>query len=340
VTKAVRTHDLRAPVTPVATMQGLADREQLALVAMASTRMPMVICDAQADDTPVVLANQAFLDLTGYAAEEVVGRNCRFLQGPDTAREAVQRIGEAIAQGETLEIELLNYRKDGATFINQLHVGPVRDAAGTVQYFFASQKDVTERRRAETLRAAEHRLLREVDHRAMNALALVQAFTRLTEAETVEAYAAAVQGRIAALANAHTLLAGGAWAPVSLRAILDSETQGYDLGRMRLTGSEVLVSPQDVQPLALLFHEMMANTVAHGALSESGGEVEVGWTLEGEPPDLRLTWREVGPAPRADHVERLGFRIIDSVVRAQLRGRLERQWTPHGLRVEFRFPLD
>jgi len=97
----------------------LDDRRELALVAVERTRMPMVITDPRKTDNPIVLANQAFLDLTGYKASEVLGRNCRFLQGPDTSQADIQTLRDGLARGDDhIDIELLNYRKDGSTFWN------------------------------------------------------------------------------------------------------------------------------------------------------------------------------------------------------------------------------
>ena len=137
--------------------------------------MAITITDARKPDNPIVLANQAFLDMTGYSDAEVLGHNCRFLQGEDTSRDSVAKIRDAVVKGKDLTIELLNYHKDGSSFWNQLYISPVCDVAGTVLYFFGSQIDVSDTRRARELEQSEHRLLREVDHRAMNALALVQA---------------------------------------------------------------------------------------------------------------------------------------------------------------------
>jgi PAS domain S-box-containing protein len=130
--------------------------------------------------------HQAFLDLTGYTAEEVIGRNCRFLQGPDTCAAGVERIRQGLAEGRDVDVELLNYRKDGATFINQLAISPVIDKDGTLLYYFGSQKDVTERRRAELLEQSERRLLMEVDHRTMNALAVVQSIVRMSRGDVTK----------------------------------------------------------------------------------------------------------------------------------------------------------
>ena len=112
--------------------------------AVRATRMPMIVTDPSQYDNPIVFANNAFLKLTGYTRFEVLGRNCRFLQGPGTNPAAIDRIRDAVRQEVDIRVDLLNYRKDGSTFHNALYVGPVRDAAGKVVYFFASQLDVSE----------------------------------------------------------------------------------------------------------------------------------------------------------------------------------------------------
>jgi len=120
--------------------------------AVRATRMPMLITDPRKDDNPIVFANASFSKLTGFSNDEIVGRNCRFLQGPDTDRAAVDKIRQAIAEPRPIEIELINYRKDGSRFWNRLLVSPVFDDDGALTYFFASQFDVTlERERLSSL---------------------------------------------------------------------------------------------------------------------------------------------------------------------------------------------
>lgn len=111
--------------------------------AVRATRMPMVITDPNQPDNPIVFVNAAFPKLTGFSEAEIVGRNCRFLQGPDTDRDEVRRLRKAIEAREPIELELLNYRKDGTTFWNRLLVSPVFNEEGKTTYFFASQFDVT-----------------------------------------------------------------------------------------------------------------------------------------------------------------------------------------------------
>ena len=106
--------------------------------AVRAMRMPVVITDPRQDDNPIVFANAAFYHLTGYAAEDVVGRNCRFLQGPATSKDHIAMVREAIRRHEPIEIRLQNYRKDGKPFWNHLNLQPVFEKDGTLVHFFAS----------------------------------------------------------------------------------------------------------------------------------------------------------------------------------------------------------
>ena len=119
-------------------------------------RSAIVLTDPQAPDNPIVACNAAFLDLTGYAEHEVIGHNCRFLQGPDTSRQDIARISKSLAARQTGQFELLNYRKDGSRFWNSLHMGPIFDDDGTLQYFFGSQFDVTQVVEERLVHAQEH----------------------------------------------------------------------------------------------------------------------------------------------------------------------------------------
>jgi PAS domain S-box-containing protein len=131
------------------TKPGLDDRGDVFFAAIEMTRMPMILTDPHLDDNPIVFANKAFLDLTLYEEKEVVGRNCRFLQGAQTDREAVDQLRTAVQNRESIALELLNYRRDGSPFWNAVFIGPVYDTSGELLYFFASQLDVTRRRESE-----------------------------------------------------------------------------------------------------------------------------------------------------------------------------------------------
>ncbi|WP_294641751.1 PAS domain-containing protein [uncultured Aureimonas sp.] len=131
--------------------------------AVRATRMPMLITDPRQPDNPIVFANAAFARLTGFGRDEILGRNCRFLQGPATDRTDVARLRAAIEARVPIELELLNYKKDGTTFWNRLLVSPVFGVDGELTYFFASQFDVTlERERLVLLQRDRDELEAEV----------------------------------------------------------------------------------------------------------------------------------------------------------------------------------
>ncbi len=125
---------------------GLDERGNIFFAAVEMTRMPMLITDPRQDDNPIVFANGAFTDLTGYSEEQILGRNCRFLQGPDTDRATVAELRRAVDEERAVAVDILNYKADGTPFWNALFFGPIFDQDGKLLYFFASQMDITERR--------------------------------------------------------------------------------------------------------------------------------------------------------------------------------------------------
>lgn len=137
----------------------LADLESLRS-ALGAAPTGFVITDFELPDNPIVYANPAFSVMTGYSEAEILGRNCRFLQGPETDRAVVDRLRRCIARGEEFEDELLNYRKNGTTFHNRLLVSPIRDEEGQVRGFVGVQEDATRRVVAEQER---ERLLADLD---------------------------------------------------------------------------------------------------------------------------------------------------------------------------------
>nr|AML77093.1 putative LOV domain-containing protein [Polystichum acrostichoides] len=113
------------------------------MLSLTKVQQSFVLANPHLPDSPIVHASETFLRLTGYSREEVVGRNCRFLQGPDTDRRAVQLIGESLRSEKSFTVKLLNYRKDKTPFWNLLHIAPVRSSAGKVAFFVGVQLEVT-----------------------------------------------------------------------------------------------------------------------------------------------------------------------------------------------------
>ncbi len=315
--------------------QVLGDRRELALVALERTKTAMVVTDARQSDHPIILANRAFLDLTGYGADEIIGRNCRFMQGTETEVSDIAAIRAGLSGGEEFQIELLNYRKDGTRFWNRLMISPVYDEAGQLLYHFASQHDVSARRRAEASERAERLLLMEIDHRTMNALALVQSFVRLGTNASVQAYASGIQSRVDALARAHRLLAQNGWSDISLGDLINSEIPRRSANNVTASGPALQLAAKIVQPIALTVHELMSNSLMHGALSHLDGHVDITWECE----DLRtaLRWKERGAPWSGPVIEAFGLGLVRGVIERQLRGTVELNWSADGLAAQLTF---
>ncbi|BAQ45903.1 MULTISPECIES: hybrid sensor histidine kinase/response regulator [Methylobacterium] len=137
---------LRRPESGQRTSAASAD---LLFTAAEKTRMPQIITDPNLPDNPIVFANRAFQNLCGYDVAEVIGRNCRFLQGPGTDPADVAKVRDAVAARRDVVVEILNYHRDGTPFRNELYVSPVFDPDGHLRYFFASQLDITRFRTTE-----------------------------------------------------------------------------------------------------------------------------------------------------------------------------------------------
>ena len=132
--------------------------EQLRLLKRGIEASPhgIVLADASSKDMPLVYVNPAFTAITGYAEEEVLGTNCRFLQGEDTDPEAIAAIRRALKHRQELQVTIRNYRKDGSWFWNQLILGPVLDEQGQCTHYFGIQQDITRQREYEDLIATQN----------------------------------------------------------------------------------------------------------------------------------------------------------------------------------------
>ncbi len=117
--------------------------------AIAAASSGIVICDPHQPDCPIIYCNPAFTVMTGYPCEEVMGRNCRFLQGPETDDQYVQQVRDCLREERDCQVILRNYRKDGTPFWNQLTISPMCSSRGHLTHFIGVQTDITERRDAE-----------------------------------------------------------------------------------------------------------------------------------------------------------------------------------------------
>ena len=183
---------------PDAYLQALRER------AVIATDITFAITDPREPDNPLVWVNPSFTRVTGYEAHEAVGRNCRFLQGPATDPAAVAEIRAALAERRTITTTLLNYRKDGTAFWNQLSISPVFDGDENLVSFVGVQTDVTERVRVEREREAAFAAEQAARQEAELARAIAEQARR--DAERAQADAEQAQGRLALMAEATSAL--------------------------------------------------------------------------------------------------------------------------------------
>jgi two-component sensor histidine kinase/ActR/RegA family two-component response regulator len=176
-------------------------------------------------------------------------------------------------------------------------------------------------------------LAREVDHRAKNALAVVQAIIRLSRSESFDEYVLGLEGRIGSLARSHTLLSESRWQGANFMTILQEELAPYrhsHEGRITVEGPSVVLSPTATQNLALVVHELATNAAKYGALSKVDGHLNISVDVTGEGLDIR--WFESG-IPTAGKPKKIGFgsRLIP-VIMQQLGGSAHYDWTNDGLK--------
>jgi PAS domain S-box-containing protein len=202
----------------------------------------------------------------------------------------VLRTGVSVREQE-VHIE----RPNGLRGVALVDIEAVKDGAGNIIGAVNCFQDITERKRTEEYKQV---LSREVDHRAKNLLALVQATVHLTQADTVKEFKAAIEGRLRALSNAHTLLADSRWAGAELRTLVTEELAPYELegtGRADIIGPKLVLQPQLAQSIAMVLHELATNAVKYGALSIPSGRLRLEWS-RGET-HLVIRWSESDGPP-------------------------------------------
>ena len=314
--------------------------------AMAQTRMAICLSDPNRDDSPIVFANRAFIDLTGYPESEIVGRNCRFLQGPDTDPEAVRRIRKALETGSVTVVELLNYRKDGSRFWNALHLGPIYNDRNELLYYFGSQWDVSDVHAARAEEAHSKAMARELSHRMKNMFAVITSIVRTTgRIEGNPEIARTINGRIRALGRAYEQTLddasrGSIEVGQAIRAVLSP----YDPGgtRFRFIGNGLRADTNVVSVLGLTLHELATNAVEDGALSVEGATIDVDWR-DGEDADgvrrLVVLWSErVDQAVASERsASKTGKGIIEALLQSA-DGTIADDWSADGFEVRLTLP--
>jgi len=274
----------------------------------------------------------------GYSAEEVIGQPITIVIPSDRQNEE-REILTRIRRGERIDhYETIRQRKDGSLISVSLTVSPVKNAEGRIVGASKIARDITGQKRNQEQIAT---LAREAEHRSKNLLATVLATVMLSQSETSEGLKRAIEGRIRALANVHSLFVQTRWIGADLSTIATQELAPYsenNQARVRIDGPPILLEPNTAQAIAVTLHELATNAAKYGALSVADGRVELKWLHE---PDgqLHLRWTETGgPEVREPAHKGFGGRIIERMT-AQQSGKTRFDWRAEGLVCEITLQL-
>jgi PAS domain S-box-containing protein len=269
----------------------------------------------------------------GYSAKEAIGEPVTIVI-PHDRQDEERVILTRIRRGERIDhFETVRQRKHGSLIVVSLTVSPIKNAEGKIVGASKSARDITEQKRAQEQIAS---LAREAEHRSKNLLSTVQATVNLSQSDTPEGLKKAIEGRIQALANVHSLFVETRWIGAELSSIATQELAPYfekDERRVRIEGPQVLLEPNAAQAIAVTLHELATNAAKYGALSVPNGQINLKW-LHAANGRLNLRWRETGgPVAKMPKHRGFGTPVIERLIR-QLKGKANFDWRPEGLVCE------
>lgn len=252
--------------------------------AIRRSPLSMVLSDPRLEDNPITYVNEAFEKLTLYSRTFAIGRNCRFLQGPGTDPRDVEAIREGLRSEEEFEVTITNYRADGEAFRNQLLVAPIHGTDGELSAYFAIQRRVEngEEKDGDSLA-----LLRELQHRVKNHLAMIVSMIRVqSRREVTPESLRAISRRVEALSLLYDELLGGdmngdgakeiaAGAYLSRIASVVSNIQPKGAIRLNVECEDIRLPLDQAARLGLLLSEFITNAFEHAFAGRNSGFVEV-----------------------------------------------------------------
>jgi PAS domain S-box-containing protein len=287
--------------------------------------------------------NQMLREFWGLAEQQVADFDWGSTLHPDDAALALGRVSSALEKRShlTLKCRYLDAKGRYRTLETRAH--PRFAADGEFIGMVGANVDVTEREQAEKAREL---LVDELNHRVKNTLAIVQAIAHRTfrkDSNPTEARQA-FEGRLVALGHAHDLLTSANWENASLIELAETalDTKGANAGAVSLAGPPVLLSPKQAVSMAMALHELCTNARKYGALSRDEGRVRVEWSQSnGEQPELRIVWHEIGGPPVYPPVRQgFGSTLLERTLARDLDGQVKADFEPGGLRCQITLPLD
>ncbi len=272
------------------------DKLRLFERAVTASTNSITITDPNLPDDPLVYVNPAFEETTGYAADEALGRNCRFLQGEDRDQPAIAELRSAVREGRQRTVVLRNYRKDGTLFWNELSIYPVRGEGGRVANFVGVQNDITGRIRTEEIlaegrRAERRRIARDLHDIVLQDLAGALQSLRLTDLRAGNSQVALDLGEeLEALGRATSGLRSAIYdlRHEGERPLVKSVESLVDLNRQLMPGCKVVLIveegfPEDLsQMVSVELLRVVQEALANARRHSGAGRVEVRLRVEGK----------------------------------------------------------
>jgi PAS domain S-box-containing protein len=278
--------------------------------------------------------------LYGYTVDEAVDRPITMLIPADRQNEELAII-ERIKRGERIDhYETVRRRNDGSLVESSLTVSPIRTREGNIIGASKIARDITERNQAYRY---QQFLIRELQHRTQNLFTVIQSIVNssLRDEHTLVEAKQALDGRLRALAQTHSLLADAAWEGAPLAEII-KQTLGSFSDRLSICGCDIILNTPAAQQFALAVHELATNAVKYGALSVPNGRVAIACMIErtNENGNLSFLWKETDGPPIVFPPTRKGFGSVILLDRAKQFGQhVKLDYDPEGVRYELRCRL-
>lgn len=308
------------------------------VVAAETTRMAMVFTDAKEPGHPIIFANDAFLSLTGYARNEVLGQDFNFLMEQGTDAQALAKIESEFKGHSEGGAEIQYRREDGSTFWAAVFISPVRDEDEDIVQYFASFADITRHKEEQV---ESRMLIDELNHRVKNTLATVQSIVWQASRTNSDpkAIREAIESRLFALSRSHDLLTRENWESAGLLDVLNDALEPFGVAdgrteRVVIRGDNIRFPPKAALALGIAFNELATNAVKYGAFSNATGSVEIEWKIEqgANGRRLLLKWQEMdGPAVAPPLRKGFGSRVIERGLAHELEGDVHLDYRKEGL---------
>ncbi|MDR8393878.1 PAS domain S-box protein [Aliifodinibius sp. S!AR15-10] len=328
--------------------------------AIDATRDMLLITDArkQIGDEKIIYVNKGVEQVTGYSREELIGKNPKIFQGPETEKATIDRLRKKLAAGERFVGETFNYKKDGSKYRVRWSIDPIRDEEGEITHFISIQQDVTseweQKNRLEKTLDERESLLNEIHHRVKNNLAVISGLLDLQSAkssseETKKILSESVN-RIQSIATLHEKLYetgnfNDIYLPEYIEGLLEHlvktmSDQTTDI-TTKIDIADARLSVSNAVPLALIINELVTNSFQHGFQHREEGTLEISLDHDKEKFELTVADNGVGLPEELDveNLDSLGLRLIETLCN-QLNGKYEFEKRNPGTRFKMMFDID